>query len=440
MAQEQVVSVIRGPLSEGGAVAESGVQRGPVNEQALQQTDDRLQIPELSRRARTRRVLGVLLLLAAAGGAAAYYTRPQPPVEIYRTDAATVRTIVHRVEATGSLDVRSRVEVPSPIPGRLTEVHVQARQQVEQGQLLATLDERAAELALESARATVQAAAGRVAQARAALEAARQGLERARSLSGKGLASAHAVSEAEADEKRAKVALDAARAEQKVASQTVASAKLGKSLGQIVAPRAGVLLRVPERLGAAVSPERGPLFVIGEPLTTMRIDAPVSETDIALIQPGQQAEVRVQALPSAVFTARVERIAIEPQRDGGVVLYPVTLMVDNPAGTLLPGMSARVSMEVGRAENVLSVHEAALRFSPDDAGPAEPRSRVFRHTGRPSELEAVSVTAGLSDGVYTEVRAKDGQTLSAGDALAIGLLRPDIDQKKPQVSLGNDAK
>ncbi len=408
-----------------------------MTEQALERADDRLQIPELSRRARMRRVLMLLLLVAAAAGAWTYYNRPQPVVEMYRTDPVVMRTIVHRVEATGSLDVRSRVEVPSPIPGRLTEVHVQARQEVEAGQLLATLDERAAALAVESAKATVQAAAGHVAQARTALSAAEQTLSRTKALSDKGLASAHAVSEAQAAQQRSRAALDAARAEQKVASQTVRSAKLGKSLGEIVAPRGGVLLRVPERLGAAVSPERGPLFVIGEPLTTMRIDAPVSETDIALIKPGQQAQVTVQALPGQSFSARVDAIAIEPRRKDGVVLYPVTLLVDNPQGALLPGMSARVSMEVGRATDVLAVHEAALRFSPEEASEAAPRTRVFRHNGKPNDLGAVTIETGLSDGIYTEVRPVGGARLEAGDALAIGLINPeDTKRKKPKVSLG----
>ena len=77
------------------------------------------------------------------------------------------------------------------------------------------------------------------------------------------------------------------------------------------------------------------------PTADCSIDAPVSETDIALIKQGQKAEVRVQALPGRTFDARVERIAIEPQKKGAVVLYPVTLFVDNADGALLPGMSAR---------------------------------------------------------------------------------------------------
>src|SRR5262249_53566209 len=152
------------------------------------------------------------------------------------------------------------------------------------------------------------------------------------------------------------------------------------------------------RVGAAVSPARGPLFVIAEPLSTMRVEAPVSETEIAQIAPGHKAEVIVQALPGKTFTASVDSIGIEPQRESGVVAYPVTLLVDNPDNLLLPGMSVRVRMQVARADNALSVREAALRFAPADAEPAASRSRVWRMTSTLNELEAVAVKPGISDG------------------------------------------
>jgi HlyD family secretion protein len=164
----------------------------------------------------------------------------------------------------------------------------------------------------------------------------------------------------------------------------------------------------------------------------------VTETDIALVKKGQKAEVLLQALPSRVFAAEVTRIGIEPVREGGVVSYPVTLLVENEEHTLLPGMSARVQMEVARAENVLSVHEAALRFAPEDAEPAPARSRVFVRQG-PTEIEAVAVQTGLSDGVYTELRAasaEDAVMIEEGDHVALGLLRPDTGKQKPQVTLG----
>ena len=267
--------------------------------------------------------------------------------------------------------MRSQVEVPAPSEGRLTSIAVKPRDMVQKGQLLATLDQRAAELAVRSAKAGQQAAAGRLGQVQTALDAARRALERTRQLKAKGLASDQDLAQAESDYASARAAVEAAQADRKLATENVAAAQLGQSMGAIVAPVSGIVLHAPDRVGAAVSPARGPLFVIAEPLSTMRVEAPVSETEIAQIAPGHKAEVIVQALPGKdVPPPPSISIGIEPQRESGVVAYPVTLLVDNPDNLLLPGMSARVRMEVARAENALSVREAALRFAPPDAEPA----------------------------------------------------------------------
>lgn len=397
--------------------------------------EDRLSIPELARKARMRRLIALGVVLVAAAGAVAYYRRPQPVVERYRTEPVTRRTVIQLVESTGTLDVRGRVEVPAPAAGRLLSNAVQEGDYVQAGQLLGTLDARAAELNLRSARATGEAAAGRLAQAQVALAAAERAQKQAAHLLQQGLASPHDLEEADNELARAKAALSAVRGERKLAEQTIAGAELGRDSSRIVAPSAGVVLRAPDRIGAAVSPEHGPLYVLGEPLDTMRLQALVSETDIASVKPGTKTEVLVQALPDARFTATVERVGIEPKQTGGVVQYPVTMLVDNPQHALLPGMSARVRIEIARAENALAVHEAALRFAPEDADPAPPRSRVWRHGSGPNAIEPVDVKVGVSDGVYAALLPADGK-LSEGDQLVVGLLRPGETRRKPSVSLG----
>ena len=413
---------------------------------------DRLSIPELARQARLRRLIALAVVLVGAVAAIVYYRRPEPVVERYRTEAVTRRDVVQLVESTGTLDVRSRVDVPAPMAGRLLSNAVHEGDQVEQGQLLGTLDARSAELSLRGARATAEAASGRVAQAQAAFSAAERARAQAARLLQQGLASPNDAEEAESALAQAKAALSAARAERKLADQTIAGAELGRDSSRITAPSAGVVLRAPDRLGAAVSPDKGALYVLGEPLTTMRLQALVTETDIARVKAGSKAEVLVQALPNERFSATVERVGIEPKQSGGVVQYPVTMLVDNPNAALLPGMSARVRIEIARADATLAVHEAALRFTPEDADPAEPRTRVWRHGRGANELEPVSVRVGVSDGVYAALLPEGtaggaapalhggAASLAEGDQLVIGLLRPNEAPRKPSVSLGGSKK
>ena len=301
---------------------------------------------------------------------------------------------------------------------------------MKEGDELAVLDARAAELSVRGAQAAAQAVSGKVGQAEAALAAAQRSATRAKELEQRGLASREDVAKAEAELASARAALAGARGEQQVAGQNIASAGFSKSLTKIVAPISGVVLRSPENVGAAVSPDMGPLFVIAEALDVMRVDASVSETDIALVRPGQTAEVFVSAFTGRTFSATVDRLGIEPKMEGGAVLYPVTLLVKNPDGVLLPGMSARVRMQVARAENVLSVHEAALRFLPEGAEAGTPRSRVWKRKG-PAELEPVSVKSGVTDGSYTEVTPVNGAQLAEGDP-GRGGLRASGQRGRPQ--------
>jgi hypothetical protein len=100
-------------------------------------------------------------------------------------------------------------------------------------------------------------------------------------------------------------------------------------------------------------------------------------------------------------------------------------------------MTASVHMKVAEEHGVLSVPEAALRFTPEDAPPAPPRTRVFRRTG-PRSVEAVTVEPGISDGAFTAVKVAGDGKLGSGDALAVGTARGGSGDKQPKagISLG----
>lgn len=187
-----------------------------------------------------------------------------------------------------------------------------------------------------------------------------------------------------------------------------------------------------------MTPERA-LFVLGDPLERVRVDVDVSEADIGLLQVGQAASFEVLTFPTRTFSARVERLAVEPRRDAGVVTYGVRLLADNPDRALLPGMSATVKIEVKRVSQVLAVRDAALRFMPPNSDEqAAPRSRVFVRSA-PGELRALPVRAGLSDGMYTEITPEAGSGLAEGAQVAVGLLAAagsGNERGQPGISLG----
>jgi HlyD family secretion protein len=168
----------------------------------------------------------------------------------------------------------------------------------------------------------------------------------------------------------------------------------------------------------------------------LRIDAWVEESDIGEIRERQSATFTVPAYPSRSFDAEVESIGVDAQRTGASVRYLVKLRAPNPDRVLLPGMSATLHIRVGHVDRALAAREAALRFVPQDATPAPPRSRLWRVDAR-GRLDPVPVTTGLSDGAYTQVTPKDSQVLNPGDHVVLGrALKGQATTHGPGISLG----
>src|SRR5262245_58366407 len=188
------------------------------------------------------------------------------------------------------------------------------------------------------------------------------------------------------------------------------------------------------------------LFVIAQDLTEMRVDASIDESDIGKIQPRQAVHFRVDAYPTETFTGTISQVRLQPVVDQNVVTYVTVIDVPNKDLKLKPGMTAAVTVEIGRADNVITVPNAALRFQPDKdvfdklgqqppvraAGSNAPpagaaarngnRSTTERSTRRgvwvfdTGRLRRVPVQVGLSDGKATAVTGE----LTPGAFVATG--------------------
>lgn len=379
-------------------------------------SEDRLEIPRLSSSRGRLISIGIVLVLVA-GGLTAYFVSRRPKQSPYRTTEVTRTSILKEVRATGHLRLTGQVEVPAPFEGQLVQVFVQSGDQVEKGQALARLDSGSAQIALDVARAELDAAQAKIAEAEAAVQRTTQALDRIQRLAQKDLASERQLEDAQSDTAKARAALRAARAERAASQKRAALRDRERKETAIIAPRAGLVLEVPDRTGMVVGPQTR-LFRIGAPIDTMHIVAPIGEADIGEVVVGQKAKFEVPTFPGRLFEAEVEHISPDPKKQYGAVFYDVTLKTENPEHSLLPGMTAQIRIEVAEVQDTLAVREAALRFTPEGAPPAPARSRVWRAEGE--QLQEIPVEAGLSDGAMTQIRPLDPQNLEVGDAIAIG--------------------
>jgi biotin carboxyl carrier protein len=111
-------------------------------------------------------------------------------------------------------------------------------------------------------------------------------------------------------------------------------------LTTVRAPVSGVVLtpHLTERVGASL--EEGDLLLNLGRTDTLELEFGVDQRDISRVRPGQEAHLRVDALPQRTFVGRVTSIGQLPVDSGRPVRYPVRASVPNPSGLLKPQMAA----------------------------------------------------------------------------------------------------
>ena len=176
------------------------------------------------------------------------------------------------------------------------------------------------------------------------------------------------------------------------------------------------------------------------------------------MEAGQAATFQVDAFPGRTFPARVQRVDVganagsattsttSSSASNTVVSYTAVLAVDNPDGTLRPGMTATAEVVTSEKHGVLLVPNAALRFSPDAAkdsgGDRSAVTKVLmppRPRGTAGSRE-VSIGRGSSQSVY--VLGPDGEpqrtSVKTGDTNGTDdiLVRDRVAGRTTRVSVG----
>jgi HlyD family secretion protein len=385
------------------------------------------------RRWLARALLALIVAGAAALGVQQYLARRAagaPPK--FATAAVARRTVEVVVTATGTLQGLGTVEVGAEVSGKLIAVHVDYNDTVKQGQVLAEIDPEQLRAAVAEATARVQEADAAVRQSEATRKETAAAAERAQVQAAQGLISKAELDTALAAAERATASVASARAGATLARATLESARSRLAKTRIVSPIDGVVLsRLVEPGQTMTAGFQTPLlFKIAEDLRRMSLHVFVDEADIGRAREGQPATFSVDAYPGKVFPSSVLELRNEARIEQNVVTYEAVLAVDNSESLLRPGMTATATIIAGRRENVLTVPNAALRFTPPreqqgGLGPPPAQQVVARALGkkqvfvlRDGKPVAVEVVPGASDGSVTEIVSGP---LSAGTEVIVDL-------------------
>ena len=316
----------------------------------------------------------------------------------YFKDSVKRGNIQQVVDATGTINAVTTVQVGSQVSGTISELHADFNSAVKKNQVIARIDPSLFEGAVLQARADLEKSRANAATAKANLEKARASaaqakadFDRTSTLAAKGVFSQQQLDLARANSETANAAVAAAQADvnqaiadqsQKSAALSVAQTNLDHTI--IRAPIDGTVVSRNVDVGqtVAASLQAPTLFSIAQDLTKMQVYAKTDESDVGGIRAGQEVTFKVDAFPKETFRGVVSQVRMNPTTVQNVTTYDTVVNFDNPDRRLFPGMTAYVTIPVATANDVLRVSNMALRYKPElDANKLADLCKQYQITG-----------------------------------------------------------
>lgn len=318
------------------------------------------------------------------------------------------------VSSTGTLAAVETVEIGTQVSGTIDKLMVDYNDTVQNGDVLAVLDQSLFKVAIQNAKAGLL-------KAQAELKEAECEYKRNKPLYEKGYISEQEFLPFDTAVNISKASLLSAKA-------TLQQAEIDLEHTVISSPIDGIVIDRSVDAGqtVAASLSTPTLFLVAKDLAQMQIETNVDETDIGQIQKGQQVRFSVQSYSDRIFTGTVRQIRLQPETVDNVVTYTVIVEASNESGLLLPGMTATADFIIHDTQNALLVPVAALQFTQGMEN-GESNSRHLYCQDHDGMVKAVSVDIVQSDGLVTVVSGKD---ISQGMKVAIGSRKTGEDDKK----------
>jgi RND family efflux transporter MFP subunit len=226
------------------------------------------------------------------------------------------------------------------------------------------------------------------------------------------------VRSAEAGLAQAGAGLDKARSDVAAAAARVAVAEANARRAEamsgytkLLAPYDGVVTRRHVDTGHLTVPggASDPLFDVAR-IDRVRVAVGVPEASAPLVDVGDQAEVRLQALDQRIFQGRVARISWALDQQTRTLRAEVDL--ENPEGTLRPGLYAYATIVAEEHPDVLTVPATAI---------VREEGRAYCVVVEGDRARRREVGLGLSDGTKVEVVSglEGGEAVVSKNAAAL---------------------
>jgi RND family efflux transporter MFP subunit len=388
-----------------------------------------LRIDRGSRPPRSRRrwlLIALAAILVVGAGTWLALERLVPPtVRVVAARAAASDAAGSVLDASGYVTARRQATVSAKITGKVTEVTIEEGMRVEEGAVLARLDDTEAKAQLALTRAQLAVASSQEGEIRALLQQAENDYTRSQELYNRQLVSAQAIDAARAQRDTLRARLVANTEQVRAARESVAVAEVQLANTVIRAPFSGVVVTKSAQPGEMISPiSAGGGFTrtgIGTivDMDSLEIQVDVNESFINRVAADQPVEATLNAYPDWKIPGAV--IAIIPTADRSKATVKVRIGIRSKDPRIVPDMGVRVAFLDPRPATPVRAAPGVL--VPADAVRAEgSEGVVFVVADGKAARRAVTLgkTVGTEREVLTGVKAGERVVVSPPPSLADG--------------------
>ena len=346
-----------------------------------------------------KRILTIIVLVVIGilffGSLYYLYQKNQESPIVYETEKPSKQTIVKETVATGSIVPKEEILIKPNISGIIDKIYIEAGENINVGDLIASLKVVPNVSNLASAK-------NQITSAKIEMDNQKRNYDRQKGLFDKGVISANDFDQVEVTYRQSQQTYRAAQQTYEII-QTGTTSGVGNAANtQIRSTISGMVLEVPVKEGNQVIEANN--FNEGTTIATlanvdkMIFEGKVDESEVGKIKENLPLEITIGAIENKKFDAILDYIAPKGLDENGAIQFEIEGTLKNQDSTFIrSGLSANASIILDKVENVLSIKESLVQFDSDTKEPF-----VEVKTGD-QEFKRQEVKLGLSDGIYIQV-------------------------------------
>lgn len=356
------------------------------------------------------------------------------PAPLPLTATAKLADIENVVAAVGELQPSRYVDVGAQVSGQLEKLHVRVGDQVAAGDLVAEIDATVQLSRVAASRANLEALEAQLPARESSVKLAQARLARQTDMLARKATSEDDYDDAVDQLATARSSLVQLRSQIAQARAGLGSDEATLGYSRIFAPMSGTVVSIDKQEGQTLNASQtAPTLLRIADLSTMTVQAQVSEADVGKLHPGMDVYFTTLGGGERRWSGKLRQILPMPVIENNVVLYTALFDTGNADGALLMNMTAQVFFVTRAAYGVLSVPLGALSYPAND----EPAAEVGDHPAeagaaaivRVVDKKGTTVERSVRVGLTNRVTAQILSGLSAGEKVVAGRL--DSPGRKP---------